>query len=137
MPLDAILDHSTLTLERILTESNAEVARVMVSLYGEARFLRDVGAEVVHQDDFGTLYRYRLHGRDLLMVKVVNSTPEPDGSFKDYFLGVHPELRPLPPLGISATAWFANHPPQALTARNAVASTFSMTGEEYFPVVET
>jgi hypothetical protein len=139
MPLDVILDHSTLTLERILKEPNAEVARVMVSLCGEARFLRDVGAEVVHQDDFGTLYRYRLHGhgRDLLMVKVVNSTPEPDGSFKDYFLGVHPELRPLPPPGTSATAWFADHPPQALTARNAVASTFSMTGEEYFPVIQT
>jgi hypothetical protein len=137
MPLDVILDHSTLTLERILNESNAEVARVMVSFYGEARFLRDVGAEVVHQDDFGTLYRYRLHGRDLLMVKVVNSTPEPDGSFKDYFLGVHPELRPLPPPGTSAWEWFRSHPPQALTARNAVASTFSMTGEEYFPVVQT
>jgi Domain of unknown function (DUF6745) len=137
MPLDVILDHSTLTLQRILTESNAEVARVMVSLYGEARFLRDVGAEVVHQDDFGTLYRYRFHGRDLLMVKVVNSTPEPDGSFKDYFLSVHPELRPLPSAGTSATAWFANHPPQVLTARNAVASTFSMTGEEYSPDLQT
>jgi hypothetical protein len=137
MPLDVILDHSKLTLERMLKESNAEVARVMVSLYGEARFLQDVGAEVIHQDDFGTLYRYRFHGRDLLMVKVVNSTPEPDGSFKDYFLGVHPELRPLPPVGTSATAWFANHPPQALTARNAVASTFSMTGEEYSPDVQT
>jgi hypothetical protein len=71
------------------------------------------------------------------MVKVVNSTPEPDGSFNDYFLGVHPELRPLPPAGTRATAWFADHPPQTLTARNAVASTFSMTGEEYFPVVQT
>src|SRR5262249_19816895 len=59
MPLDVILDHSTLTLERILGESNAEVARVMVSLYGEVRFLRNVGADIVHQDDFGTLYRYR------------------------------------------------------------------------------
>jgi hypothetical protein len=137
MPLDVIVDHSRLTLERMLKESNAEVARVMVSLYGEARFLRDVGAEVIHQDDFGTLYRYRLHGRDLLMVKVVNWTPEPDGSFKDYFLGVHPELRPLPPVGTRATVWFASHPPQALTARNAVASTFSMTGEEYAPVVQT
>jgi hypothetical protein len=137
MPLDVIVDPSTLTLERILKESNAEVTRVMVSFYGEARFLRDVGAEVVHQDDFGTLYRYRLHGRDLLMVKVVNATPEPDGSFKDYFLGVHPELRSLPPPGTSSWTWFRSHPPQALTARNAVASTFSMTGEEYFPVVET
>jgi hypothetical protein len=137
MPLDIILDRSTLTLERILNERNAEVARVMVSLYGEARFLQNVGAELVHQDDFGTLYRYRLHGRDLLMVKVVNATLEPDGTFKDYFLSVHPELRPLPPPGINAWEWFRNHPPQALTARNAVASTFSMTGEEYSPDVQT
>ncbi len=137
MPLDVILDHSRLTLEHIVNQSNVEVARVMISLYGEKRFLQDIGAEVVHQDDFGTLYRYFLHGRNLLMVKVVNSTPEPDGSFKDYFLSVHPELRPLPPPGTNAAEWFATHPPQALTARNAVASTFSMTGEEYSPDLET
>jgi hypothetical protein len=137
MPFDAIVDPSTLTLERILKEPNAEVARVMVSLYGEVRFLRNAGAEVIHQDDFGTLYRYRLHSRDLLMVKVVNATPEPDGSFKDYFLGVHPELRPLPPLGTDAWEWFRNHSPQALTARNAVASTFSLTGEQYSPDIQT
>jgi hypothetical protein len=137
VPLDVILLPGTLTLPRILEEPNAEVARVMVTLYGEGRFLRDVGAEVVHQDDFGTLYRYRLHGRDLLMVKVVNATPEPDGTFKDYFLGVHPDLRPLPPPGVNAWEWFRNHPPQRLTARNAVASTFSMTGEEYSPEIQT
>ena len=137
MPLDVMVDRSALTLERILKEPNAEVARVMVALYGEARFLRDVGAEVIHQDDFGTLYGYRLHGRDLLMVKVVNATPEPDGTFKDYFLGVHPELRPLPPPGTHPWTWFGDHPPQALTARNAVASTFSMTGEEYSPDIQT
>jgi hypothetical protein len=41
-------------------------------------------------------------GATCSMVGVVNSTPEPDGSFKNYFLGVHPELRPLPPPGVSA-----------------------------------
>jgi hypothetical protein len=64
------------------------------------------------------------------MVKVVNSTPEPDGSFKDYFLRVHPELRPL----------LSNNrmgEPQALTAHNAVASTFGKRGGEYAPCVET
>ncbi len=137
VPLGVILLPATLTLGRILEEPNAEVARVMVTLYGEGRFLRDVGAEVVHEDDFGTLYRYRLNGRDLLMVKVVNATPEADGTFKDYFLGLHPELRPLPPPAISAWEWFRNHPPQPLTARNAVASTFSMTGEEYSPDAQT
>jgi hypothetical protein len=137
VPLDIILLPDTLTLPRILEEANAEVARVMVTLYGEGRFLCDVGAAFIHEDDFGTLYGYRLHGRDLLMVKVVNATPEADGSFKDYFIGVHPELRPLPLPGVGAEEWFRNHPPQPLTARNAVASTFSMTGEEYSPEIQT
>ncbi len=44
------------------------------------------------------------------MVKVVNSTPEPDGSFKDYFLRV---------------------PPTCQTALEAVAWTFDKTPEQY------
>jgi hypothetical protein len=53
-----------------------------------------------------------------------------DLRFKEYFLSVHPQLCPLldnEQLG----------PPQKLTARNAVASTFGMTGNEYDPVMET
>jgi hypothetical protein len=63
------------------------------------------------------------------MVKVANSTAEADGSFKDYFLRVDPALRPLRADGSGE--------PQALTARNAVASTFGKRGEEYELAVET
>jgi hypothetical protein len=63
------------------------------------------------------------------MVKVRNSTPEPDGSVKDYFLRVHPQLRPMIDGGLGD--------PQPMTARNAVASTFGLRGEEYHPTVET
>ena len=66
----------------------------------------------------------------LVMVEVVNSTPERDGTMKHYFLRVHPELRPL--LGDQQLG-----DPQELTARNAVASTFGRRGEEYSPLVET
>jgi hypothetical protein len=50
------------------------------------------------------------------MVKVKNSTPEPDGLFKDYFLRV---------------------PPTVKTAHEAVAWTFGETPETYNPVMES
>jgi hypothetical protein len=50
------------------------------------------------------------------MVKVANSTPEADGSFKDYFLRV---------------------PPNMERARQAVAWTFDMDENEYAPEVQT
>ena len=56
-----------------------------------------------------------------LMVKVVNSTPEPDGSFKDYFIRVPPAFGD------------GQH-----TARSAVAWTFEESDEaDYAPLVET
>jgi hypothetical protein len=61
---------------------------------------------------------------------VKNSTPEPDGSVKTYFLRVHPECRPL-----LRDNQFGE--PQQLTAHNAIASTFGLKGEEYSPSVET
>jgi hypothetical protein len=86
---------------------------------------------LINTDDFGSLYCKPIaDDEDLVMVKVVNSTPEPDGSYKDYFLRVHPELRPL----------LANQElgdPQEMTARNAVASSFGLRGEDYAPLVQT
>ena len=58
------------------------------------------------------------------MVKVVNSSPEPDGSYKDYFIRVHPKLCPM-----FVDRQFGK--PQEMTARNAIASTFGMTGDTY------
>lgn len=78
-------------VKEIESENNAEVRRVMIDLYGQSKYLLDSGAEVVDSDDFGTLYRKEIPGDEpLMMVKVVNSTMEPDGSFKDYFLRVDP-----------------------------------------------
>ena len=78
-------------VEDIENQSNAEVRRVMIDLYGQSKYLLDSGAEVVHTDDFGTLYRKEIpNDEPLMMVKVVNSTIEPDGSQKDYWLRVDP-----------------------------------------------
>lgn len=96
---------------------NAEVRRVMLERYGVSKYLLDAGVEPLQQDDCGTLYRKELPGDEpLVMVKVVNSTPEPDGTYKDYFLRV---------------------PPTVVTAREAVAWTFGLNPDSYDPSVQT
>lgn len=115
-----------ITLKHVSTEDNAEVRRVMIERYGLTRYLLDSGAKKLAEDEFGELYRSELPGDEpIVMVKVINSTPELDGSRKPYFLRVHPDLRPLlkPGLGMGD--------PQKLSPLNAVASTFGLTGKEY------
>jgi hypothetical protein len=138
-----IVDHpERITVETIDAERNAEVRRVMIQKYGLARFVKDSGAVEVHRDEFGMLRRRKMphEAEPLMTIEVVNSTPEPDGTFKVYTLRVHPELKPLPPGHLSANAkrqWLDKAKPQALTAKAAVASTFGMTAAEYNPWVQT
>ncbi len=113
-----IVEHpGTITLSEIDQASNIELRRVLLERYGQARYLQDSGAEVIHQDDFGILYRKPMGSDEpLVMVKVVNSTREPDGSYKDYFLRVPPHMK---------------------TAREAVAWTFGFEEEDYSPAAES
>lgn len=111
-----VLHPEGITVERIEKQSNVELRRVLTSLYGQARYMKDSGATLVHQDERGKLWRKkRTEDADLLMVEVVNSTPEPDGSARSYMLRVPPHVR---------------------TASAAVAWTFSMRPGEYRPQVE-
>lgn len=131
VPEDIILAPEKITVARIDAEQNAEMRRVMVDRFGAANYMRESGAEVVHEDRFGKLLRKGRAGDDpILMVEVVNKTAEPDGTFKKYMLRVHPELRPMLDGGRFGE-------PQGFTAHNAVASTFGLRGEQYAPVQET
>jgi hypothetical protein len=128
------LDAKTISKER-----NAEIRRVLISKFGEDRYLEEMGAKVIHQDvdllgNGRRLLRFRAKGAEVdeVWVEVTNSTPEPDGRRKKYFLRCHPELRPLIPGSGGELG-----DPQELTCHNAVASTFGLRGEEYFPLVET
>ena len=100
----------------IAQETNAEIRRAMIERMGWERWLQQSGAQPVHQDVCGELYRTELDGAQIGVVVVTNSTPEPDGSAKRYALLV---------------------PPEHETARAAVASTFGLTADQYQPVVET
>ncbi|MEV7312296.1 DUF6745 domain-containing protein [Streptomyces microflavus] len=119
MPVPAafLAELATLTPQRIRGEENAELRRVMLEYYGYDRYLTESGAEPVHRDETGILWRIALDGdEDVVMVEVVNSTPEPDGTHRTYWLRV---------------------PPATRTAKDGVAWTFGLDGAAYAPVRQT
>ena len=112
---------------------NMENRRVLIERIGFEKFLRITQAYPVHRDKYGTLYEVPIRfGSEVVQaapsvwdsplraaqrfVKVKNSTPEPDGSFKHYVLQV---------------------PPNMNTAKEAVAWTFGLSEWQYNPEVET
>lgn len=98
----------TVTLDEIKSTTNDEIKRIMIERYGTERYLRDIGAEPIHVDDWGTLYdlgTYRV-------VRMVNSTVEPDGTAREYFRAV---------------------PHNCETAKAAIAWTYNLAEEEYAP----
>lgn len=117
VPGDFLAELTSLTPARIRTEENAELRRVMLEFYGYDRYLAESGAEPLQRDETGILWRIALDDdEDVVMVEVVNSTPEPDGTSRTYWLRV---------------------PPTTRTAREGVAWTFGVSEADYEPLVQT
>jgi hypothetical protein len=114
---EVIRRRDPITVEDINNEWNVEIRRGMLERYGEARYIEQSGAEVIDEAEYGTLYR-RIFRDDepLVMLRVLNSTPEWDGSYKPYWLRVPPTMR---------------------TAHEAVAWTFGLTPGQYRPDFES
>jgi hypothetical protein len=108
------------------SELNApEVMAWFFEWYGVEAFFKAEGAVIVQMDDFGTLWEIGAWDEDdnadytgiMRAVEVVDATPQPDGSFKHYFLTVPPEIR---------------------TAQQAVAWTFGFDRvEDYLPIIQS
>ncbi|MHC4644100.1 MAG: DUF6745 domain-containing protein [Planctomycetota bacterium] len=116
VPRDIIENPESITPERIENERNVEIRRIMILKMGMERYFEDAQFEEVSRDDRGTLYRREISGEPLQVVRVTNSTPEPDGTYKDYLLMV---------------------PPDVQTPTEAVAASFGLTPEQYNPDQET
>ena len=122
VPNWVVTDPDWISADAIQREANVEVRRVMVERMGWERLVNDGGAQKVHADAAGVLWElhsprrapWREHPAKI--VEVVNSTPEPDGTRRHYFIRV---------------------PPEMTTARQAVAWTFELGEVEYRPLVET
>jgi hypothetical protein len=128
----------TITAEQIKSERNAEIRRFIIDKFGAARYLRTIGAVVVHEDLDQHGFRRRLLRADLagdveslVMVEVVNASPEPIG---------------YEPGHDAAGVWLGNRwfrtytlrvPPAMQTTGEAIAWTFSRSAEAYAPAIET
>lgn len=118
-----------LSVDDIGKETNAEIRRVMLDIYGKDKYIIDSKVEAIHSDDFGTLYVKEQEGDEpLMMVKVINSTPEPDGTYKEYWLRVDEKM-----YGGIKTARAA----VASTWRNKDGSLVFKKPEDYDPGIET
>jgi hypothetical protein len=88
----ALID-GELTITDWLREPNVEVRRAILERMGYGWLLDNGTARKLAADEYGTLWwildPYSSIG--IVVVDVVNSTPEPDGSFKRYVLRVPPD----------------------------------------------
>ena len=80
-----------ISVVKIDAEINSEVRRVLIERYGEDRYIIDSGLSPIAKDSFGELFRKDFsEDEPLVYIKLRNSTVEPDGTYRDYFLSVNP-----------------------------------------------
>jgi hypothetical protein len=118
-----IIEHpETITAQSITAEPNAEIRRVMIARMGADRYVADLGVEPIQTIDtpLGPEMLYRIprsEDSDLVLARVINSTPEPFGTepsgdhvtqgtrwFKRYWLRV-PPTEPTIATVAAAKAW--------------------------------
>lgn len=114
VPERAILAPETLTREDFLKEQNVEVRRVIQERMG-ARFVLELGGQVIDTGPRGTLYEVRL--------------PEDDPERVARYVQVQDAS--------SLRAYFLRVPPTIQTAAEAVAWSFGLASEDYHPAQET
>jgi hypothetical protein len=135
-----VMHPETLTVAQIDAEENAEIRRVMVERYGLPRYMQDSGATVVAECSADhplvgirsarILRKEQADDEPIILLDMLNSTPEPDGTTKRYMIRVDPNAYD----GQAATDCLA-----------AMASTYRLPGgglvfkspEEYRPLVES
>jgi hypothetical protein len=107
-----------ITMEMIRAQANAELRRCLIDRFGEVRFLRETGAQLIAEDAYGKLWRPAARGSEPThaLLQVVNAMPERDGTQRLYFLRVPPHMR---------------------TPHEAVAWTYGLSPEQYEIAVRT
>lgn len=115
---DFVVTHpEKITLDDINKEVNTEVRRIMMEKYGYQKYLKNSHAKMISQDDYGRLWQVPVPADEaLVMVEVINSTAEPDGTFKTYWLRV---------------------PPSTRTCQEGLAWTFGLDKDQYAPVFQS
>ena len=120
VPSYYITDPDKLTIEDVLNNPNAEVRAVGVRVYGFERMLQEERLKVLEIEKETGYMLLKWDGSDVddafCLVRVINSTPNPDGTRSIYYLTTPPDMK---------------------TVREAVAWTFYKDADEYVPAQET
>ena len=109
----------SLSITEVLAHTNTEVRYVGIKIVGMDRVLESNNTTIIHKDKQKNQILFQIKGifeEPVSYVKVVNSTQEPDGTYKDYYLCVPPDMK---------------------TCQQAVAWTFRLEEQEYQPEQET
>jgi len=92
VPTNFLKHPEMVTVEVIMNLPNMEVRRALIEAKGYQNWLQESEAKLLHEDLDGELRPRRLYAVPgmprLNMLEVVNSTPEVDGTFKNYYLTV-------------------------------------------------
>lgn len=115
----AMSNSDLLTVEEVLGHTNQEVRYVGMKIVGFDRVMNHKKTKIIHKDEKTDQILFQISGvfdEPIKYVRVWNSTAEPDGTFKPYYLCV---------------------PPEMTNCREAVAWTFGMKADEYMPSQET
>ena len=114
VPERIIREADRLTADDISRQWDPMIRRCMLEIYTPERYVRGGHATRAAEDETGILWRKRwFEGDSWAAVEVVNGTPEPDGTYKHYYLQVPPTVR---------------------TPREAVAWTYGLSEHEYAAV---
>lgn len=115
----AISKPELLTVEEVLRHPNAECRFVGVKIIGHEKVKESAYCKNIHACKKTGMELFQISGifeEPVNYLKVINSTQEPDGTFKVYYLCVPPKMK---------------------TCKQAVAWTFSLKASEYKPKQET
>ncbi|TAN04074.1 MAG: hypothetical protein EPN36_10165 [Rhodanobacteraceae bacterium] len=142
VPAHVITHPQSITPDEIDREINMEVRRVLIERYGVGRYYRDSGAQIIQRDTSGLLYRKTIPGEEpVVMVRVLNSTPEPDGVMSREeaieIFGNAACAALNAPEGSRFKEYMLRVPPDIRTAREAVAWTFELQADAYHPSIES
>ena len=114
VPEKYIKNPKDLTLKEILSHINTEVRRAGLEIYGMDNIYKNKECKIIDTDNEQALIE--IDSYPARFVRVINSTPEPDGSYKIYFLCVPPDMKKV---------------------KEAVSWTFRKDPDNYHPNIET
>lgn len=138
-----VMRPESITARRIAETGDLETRRILLERFGIARFLLESDAEIISRDRAGILYRKDMGRAEekILMVRVLNGTPEPDGPLSRgraiALFGAAAQAAVDAPEGARFKDYMLRVPPTIRTAREAVAWTFGLEAEDYEPGVES